>query len=392
MLRLGVVGGRLQGTEAVYLGIKAGFEVVLVDRAPATAASGLATESHVFDPMTDVARARAVLGSCDVVLPACEDLRTLRWLSDVVPSWDVPVAFHLPSYELSCSKIRSDRLFAELDVPRPLPWPDCGYPAVVKPSGASGSEGVSVVWTERDLEMARARLETDGHEVVVQQYVDGPSLSLEVIGTPDGALPLVPTLLEFDHTYDCKRVIAPVTAGGGTLEALSSAGVRLAEGLGLVGVMDIEVMLDGDVPRVIEIDARLPSQTPTVVLHSTGINMVALMVDAARGAVLPASVTQYGRGVSYQHVRASAGRLEVFGEHVMSTAGPLRLLEDVFGADEVLTDRDAVGDTWSATLICTGRDAEGARSRAELAVRRMAADSGLMMAPENAPRAEPCRT
>jgi len=381
-MRLGVVGGRLQGTEAVYLGIKAGFEVVLVDRAPATPASGLATESHVFDVTADVKRARVVLGACDVILPACEDLKTLRWLSEVVPSWGVPLAFHLPSYELSCSKLRSDRLFAELDVPRPLPWPECGFPAVVKPSGSSGSEGVSVVWTESDLEAARERLETAGHEVVVQQYVDGPSLSLEVIGTPDGALPLVPTLLEFDHVYDCKRVVAPVTAAGGSLEAMSAAGVRLAERMGLVGLMDVEVMLDGDVPRLIEIDARLPSQTPTAVLHSTGLNVVALVADIARGAGLPGSLPPGGRGVCYQHVHASMGSLEVLGEHVMSTAGPLRLLEDAFGADEVLTDRAEGRETWSATMICVGVDAVDARARAEEAVRRLARDSGLSATPD----------
>lgn len=374
-MRLGVVGGRLQGTEAVYLGTKAGFEVVLVDKAPATPASGLAGENHVFDVVANRDRARAVLGSCDVVLPACEDLRTLRWLSEAVPSWGVPLAFHLPSYELSCSKLRSDRLFAELDVPRPLPWPECGFPAVVKPSGSSGSEGVSVAWTESELEAARARLEAAGHEVVVQQYVDGPSLSLEVIGTPDGVLPLVPTLLEFDHAYDCRRVLAPVTAGSGALEALSSAGVRLAEGMGLVGLMDVEVMLDGEVPRVIEIDARLPSQTPTAVLHSTGLNLVALIADIASGAGLPGSVPSGGRGVCYQHVRYSAGRLDVLGEHVMSEAGPLRLLEGAFGADEVLTDRGAGRETWSATMICVGVDAEDARARAEEAVRRMATES-----------------
>jgi pyruvate/2-oxoglutarate dehydrogenase complex dihydrolipoamide dehydrogenase (E3) component len=33
-MRLVIVGGKLQGTEAAYLGLKAGYEVVLVNRRP----------------------------------------------------------------------------------------------------------------------------------------------------------------------------------------------------------------------------------------------------------------------------------------------------------------------------------------------------------------------
>ncbi|MCL4368584.1 MAG: hypothetical protein M1337_05405 [Actinobacteria bacterium] len=178
-MRLGIVGGRLQRTEAVYLAKAAGYVPVLVDRHPATPASGLAAESHVFDVVADLARARAVLASCDAVLPACEDLETLRCLDARLRVWGVPLLFHLPSYEMSRSKARSDRLIAVLDVPRPLPWPECGFPAVVKPSESSGSEAVTVVGSESELRKAVATLERDGHVPVVQELVAGPSLSLE---------------------------------------------------------------------------------------------------------------------------------------------------------------------------------------------------------------------
>ena len=89
--------------------------------------------------------------SCDAVLPACEDLETLRFLDARLREWGVPLLFHLPSYEMSRSKVRSDRLIAALDVPRPLPWPECGFPAVVKPSESSGSEAVRVVGSASEL-------------------------------------------------------------------------------------------------------------------------------------------------------------------------------------------------------------------------------------------------
>ena len=126
----------------------------------------------------------------------------------------MPLLFDLDAYHVSASKLSSRRLFAELGVPRPADWPACGFPAVVKPSTASGSEGVVVVHDEPELLAARRRLERGGHEVVVEEYVGGPSLSLEVLAWDGRATPLQVTGLEFDAAYDCKRVVAPVGEAG----------------------------------------------------------------------------------------------------------------------------------------------------------------------------------
>src|SRR5665647_709377 len=68
----------------------------------------------------------------------------------------------------------------------------------------------------------------------------------------------------------------------GTLAAFNAAALRLAAGLGLNGLMDVEVMVRGAEPKVLEIDARLPSQTPTAVYWSSGLNSVELLHDMAR--------------------------------------------------------------------------------------------------------------
>jgi pyrrolysine biosynthesis protein PylC len=141
--------------------------------------------------------------------------------------------------------------------------------------------------------------------------------------------------------------------------------------------MDLEVMVDGAVPRVIEIDARLPSQTPTAVYHSTGLNLVAELVGVFTGGAASGAPADPPRGVCYQHVRAADGGLAVLGEHVMSGAGPLHLLRDEAGADEVLTDRVPGAPSWSATLICHGADAGDARARAEKATARLAREAAL---------------
>ncbi|WP_370809489.1 hypothetical protein [Bilophila wadsworthia] len=49
--------------------------------------------------------------------------------------------------------------------------------------------------------------------------------------------------------------------------------LNLAEMLRLHGLMDLEVIQTPEGMRVLEIDARFPSQTPTAVWLSTGVNL-----------------------------------------------------------------------------------------------------------------------
>jgi pyrrolysine biosynthesis protein PylC len=326
--------------------------------------------------------ARALLGACDAVLPACEDDVTLAWLAEQVPALGVPLLFDPAAYAVSSSKLRSNELFARLGVPRPRRWPECGLPAVVKPSTASGSFGVTVVDSEEALATARKTLESDGHEVVVEEYVAGPSLSLEVVRSGGDTAVLLPTALEFDAVLDCKRVSAPVNADPATLAAFSETTLRLAEGIDLQGIMDVEVMVGDRGPQVIEIDARLPSQTPTAVLHACDVNIVKLLVESATTGALPVIDCTVRRAIVYEHVRIAGGVIEVIGEHVMSNARPLRATTGFFGSLEALTDY-AVGATeWVATLITRGDDLAEANAIAAAAVAAIAHAFGLEIRPE----------
>ncbi len=385
-MRLGVIGGRLQGTEAAYLGGLAGYDVVLVDRCEGTPASGLASETHVLDIRANEARTRTLLASCDAVLPAFEDLDALRWLDGRLRRWGVPFVFDLAAYEVTCSKLRSDLLFAELDVPRPSPWPGCGLPVVVKPSGASGSDGVAVAGTYTELTAARARLEEQGHEVVVQEHVLGPSLSLEVVAAGGRVQVLQTTSLEFDLGHDCKRVVAPGECDGRTAALLEEAGERIAATLGLRGLMDVEAMVADGVPKIIEVDARLPSQTPSAVYHSCDLNLLSLLVDTVLLGSPPAVDRRARRAAVYQHVAVSDGVLEVVGEHALAHARPLTRTPGFFGAHDALTDFRPGASHWTATIITTGSDACSARAGGDEVIARMVDDLGLALAPDLSPR------
>ncbi len=390
-MKLGIVGGRLQGVEASYLARKAGYEVVLFDRLPDVPALGLADEFHLGDVRFEPIRMRRLFEGCDAVLPACEDLTTLSWMAQVLPSWGVALLFDLPAFLVTRSKLASDELFAGLDLPRPRYWPNCEFPVILKPDCESGSHGVRLLWDEPEVSQALGGSYATGDRLVLQEFINGPSISVEVIAVGGQARALQVTELEFDESYDCRRVVAPAAVSSRTKQMIAEYAVAIARELGLSGIMDLEAMLDGQVPKLLEIDARLPSQTPIAVYHSTGLNLVRLLFEALTCGRLPEADQMAERGVVLQHVRVAGGRLRLVGEAALAQARPLKVIPDFHGSAEAITDYLPGRTSWVGTLIFEGIDAAAARAAAEEGTAAMADSLGLAFTDEGVPRLCPHR-
>ena len=375
-MRLLVVGGRLQGVEAVYLAKRAGYWVRVVDKAAPGPAMDLADDFLQTDVTLPAALGRAAEG-IDLILPALENMDALRALTDGAPGLGIPLAFDLPAYEFSSSKLASDRRFAENRIPAPDPWPACGYPVVVKPSEGSGSEGVRI------LADADARKKSFGDSfppegMVAQEHLEGPSYSVEVVGKPGAYQVLPATELEMDADHDCKRVRMPAGMSSELTARLEAVGRDCAEALNLTGIMDVEVILHRGELKVLEVDARLPSQTPITVYHGSGLNEVALLADLfVDGASQSQGAGASSRGVVLEHIEVVGRHLTVRGEHIMGVDSPLRLVKHFFGADEALATYAEGADTWVATLIITGADQAAAWEKHERVMANLKEGFGL---------------
>lgn len=378
-MRVAIAGGALQGLELTYLAKKAGFETLLLDRRHDAPASGVCDRFVVLD-LTDPEALTQALPSVDLVVPATENVEALENLVAWCEKDRMPLAFDPGAYAITSSKRASDGLFRKLGIPSPAPWPACTFPVVAKPDGESGSRDVEVF---PDLPALQARFGAlPPADRVLQEYVSGPSYSIEVLGRPGGYVPLQITDLEMDRDFDCKRVLAPSSLAPDLMGRLEEMAVALAEAVELSGIMDVEVIHHEGRLVVLEIDARFPSQTPIAVYRSTGINMVEelarIFVDDAdggleigAGSVATSALVRPARGSILEHVRVRDGELAVCGEHIMADNGPLHLETDFFGADEALTNHAAGRHDWVATLMIGGSDLDEAWERRDRTIMEM---------------------
>lgn len=352
-----VAGGNLQGVEAAYLSRKAGWDVLLMDRKPLVPAMGLCHSFAQLDMTSEKDLARALKG-VDLVIPALENDAALSCLDRVTRSNGIPFAFDPAAYAISSSKIKSEKLFERTGAPTPARWPACEFPVVAKPDRGSGSQGIKVF---KHITELQDTLNPADPEWLVQEFIPGLSYSLEIIGMPGRYTTPQVTDLSMDEQYDCKRVTAPSNLAGALISKFEALSLALAEALDLKGIMDVEVIFDEDELKVIEIDARLPSQTPTAVYWSTRLNMVRLLGDLflnRQVRMQPNSNHEYG--VIYEHLRVASNQLEIAGEHIMSGSDALHIVPDFFGADEAITNYDAGRDDWIATLIVAEKNLEAA--------------------------------
>ncbi|MBR5315855.1 MAG: 3-methylornithine--L-lysine ligase PylC, partial [Firmicutes bacterium] len=341
-MKVAIIGGKLQGTEAVYLSKAAGIENILIDRNPQVPASGFADTFVCGDVVARDPAVIEAMKSADFVLPANENDQVLEAIIDICQKENLKLAFDSEAYEISKSKVKSDALIHANDIPAPRYYPEGEAPYVVKPSSESGSAGVRRIETKEEVEAFLSTCE-EPQNWIVQEYLEGPSYSIEVIGVPGNYRTYTITQIHMDDVYDCCKVSAPCLGGTTKEKRMAEIAVRLAELVNLHGIMDVEVIDDGKDLKVLEIDARLPSQTPIAVLESSGKNFVSeladVMVHGDFQSPIDDVMINQGKFSIYEHyLRTPEGKLDQQGEHIMAEARPLSLEENFAGCKAFVSD------------------------------------------------------
>lgn len=348
-MNIAILGGKLQGLEACYLAQKAGWNTLLIDKSRDVPAYPLCDHFLHID-IRDWQDVSAELRHIDLLLPALENMQAIGPFQALSEHLGIPCIFDPHAYHISCSKKRSYDLLQSIGIAVPQRWPQCGLPVIIKPDGQSGSKHVQI-HNHLNQELISKMC---GPKWVAEEYIPGQLYSLEVIGVPGNyTTPLVTTLV-IDSVYDCKRVIAPSDLGSQAIALFEQDAIRIAEAVKLHGIMDVEAIYHQGKFVTLEIDARLPSQTPTAVYWSSGCNILKHYADHVLEAQQAESEKKVNNYVVYEHVEVKERSLLFRGENCIAGGRNLKLVPDFYGSTEAITNAHISPSHWVATLIFAG--------------------------------------
>ncbi len=351
MTAICIIGGKLQGFEVTYLARQAGIKVLLIDRNEKALIRHVVDRFHCFDIMDDPERLIRICEDVDAVLPVNENPDTLEFIKNITADIKCPVLFDHDAYHISRDKNLSADFFKQVGIPTPENRPS-KPPYFVKPPCLSSSVGTRIIYDERELEQLSP-------DMVVEEYVPGDVISLEVIGDGNHFAVVKETKVHIDDTYDCTG-ITPIEHHPQFREIAHT----LAKKLGIRGIMDVEAIASKSGPMIIEIDARFPSQTPIVVYHSSGINLVELLLKAFKDGVEQIDRAPDKGYCILEHL-LEVGREPVpVGEHILSRGEDYR----EYYREQGLEIFKCSGRRDAYTLICYGEDESGTLKLREKAV------------------------
>jgi biotin carboxylase len=169
-----------------------------------------------------------------------------------------------------------------------------GYPVVVKPRALAGSIGVVKVTDAAAMAEAfdlatGARFGTlpAGHGVLVEEYLDGPEISVDSVVT-DGEVACVHVARKrtgFAPYFEEVGHLVTGWAGEPWAEAVRTLVTCAHRALGVdLGITHAEVRLTSSGPRLVELNGRLGGDLiPYIAWQATGIDLVTAAAELALG-------------------------------------------------------------------------------------------------------------
>jgi carbamoyl-phosphate synthase, large subunit len=162
-----------------------------------------------------------------------------------------------------------------------------GFPVVVRPSYVLGGRAMEIVHNEAELyEYMKFAVEVSPeHPVLVDRYIGGKEVDVDAVC--DGEIVLIPGIMEHVeragvHSGDSTAVFPPQSLTKDEVRQIVEYTLRIAKGLGVVGLVNIQFVVDQGRVYVLEVNPRA-SRTVPFISKVTGIPMVALATKAMLG-------------------------------------------------------------------------------------------------------------
>lgn len=167
---------------------------------------------------------------------------------------------------------------------------EVGYPVLIRPSFVLGGRAMEIVHDSAHLHgfYGEAEQANPGQPVLVDKYIAGIEAEVDVIS--DGVDTLVPGIMEHIeragvHSGDSMAVYPPVSLPSHVQAEMVRSACEIARALGVRGLMNIQFVVAGGKPYVLEVNPRA-SRTVPYISKVTGIPMVDLATRCMMGETL----------------------------------------------------------------------------------------------------------
>ena len=166
-----------------------------------------------------------------------------------------------------------------------------GYPVVVRPSFVLGGRAMEIVYDKGDLEyyMENAVQASPGKPILIDRFLDG-AIEIDVDAISDGHDTVIGGIMEHIeeagiHSGDSACVLPPVSLKEEVLHKIMDHTRALARELSVVGLMNIQYAVKGDVVYVIEVNPRA-SRTVPFVSKATSVPLAKMATKVIMGKTL----------------------------------------------------------------------------------------------------------
>ncbi len=289
----------------------AGYDTVMVNCNPETVSTDYDTSSRLyFEPLTledvlEIYHAEAQAGPIAGVIVQLGG-QTPLGLAQALKDEGVPIVGTSPeAIDLAEDRGAFGRVLAEAKLPAPAHGTAynvgealevahrIGYPVLVRPSYVLGGRGMEIVYDDDTLAtyVARATSASPEHPVLVDRFLDD-AVEIDVDVLFDGTDMYLGGVMEHIeeagiHSGDSACALPPATLGVGEIERVRDSAAKLARGIGVRGLMNVQLALHQDILYVLEANPRA-SRTVPFVAKATGVPLA----KAAARVMLGTSIAE----------------------------------------------------------------------------------------------------
>ncbi|GAB4002651.1 hypothetical protein GCM10029992_41490 [Glycomyces albus] len=293
-----------------------GFETIMVNCNPETVSTDYDTADRLyFEPLTfedvaEVYRAEHESGTAaggPGVVGVIVQLggQTPLGLADRLAAAGLPIVGTSPS-AIDAAEDRGEfgRLLGELGLVAPAGGTatsyeearavaaEIGYPVLVRPSYVLGGRGMEIVYDEDTLAgyISRATEASPEHPILIDRFLDD-AVEIDVDCLCDGTDFYLGGIMEHIeeagvHSGDSSCALPPITLGSGVIEQIREYTSKLAFGIGVRGLMNVQYALKDDQLYVLEANPRA-SRTVPFVSKATAVPLAKAAARIAMGATIP---------------------------------------------------------------------------------------------------------